>query len=134
MTMLKPLGLALVMSSALIGCPLFAQTSTSPAPRVHRARYSGQPCWKQAGISPSVVPQLRQINQTTHSEVMAVRSDSSLTPQQQRQKTRQLRQQEYQQLDALVGSQQFEALRSCREQRARSGTGNPGQNPPPQQP
>ncbi|HTA24175.1 MAG TPA: hypothetical protein VK763_11620 [Terriglobales bacterium] len=134
MTMLKPLGLALVMSSALIGCPLLAQTSTSPAPGVHRARYSGQPCWKQAGISPSVVPQLRQIHQTTHSEVMAVRSDSSLTSQQMRQKTRQLRQQEYQQLDALVGSQQLAALRSCREQRARTGTGNTGQNPPPQQP
>ncbi len=134
MTMLKPLGLALFMSSALIGCPLFAQTSTSPAQGVHRARYSGQSCLKQAGISPSVVPQLRQIHQTAHSEVMAVRSDNSLTPQQMRQKTRQLHQQEYQQLDALVGSQQLAALRSCREQRARSGTGNPGQTPPPRQP
>jgi len=134
MTMLKPLGLTLVISSALIGCPLFAQTSTSPAQRVHGVRYSGQPCWKQAGISPSVVPQLRQIHQTTHSEVMAVRSDSSLTSQQMRQKTQQLRQQEYQQLDALVGSQQLAALRSCREQRARTGTANLGQKPLPQQP
>jgi len=146
MTMLKRLGLAVVLSSAISAGALWAQTNASPQPGAPAGRRSAQPCWKQAGISSSVMPQIREIHQTMHSQVESVCSDSSLTFQQKQQKVRQLRQEAYQQMDALAGSQQLEALRSCQEQRAGSGSGmhhgspcsggagSPGQKPVPPQP
>jgi len=103
MTMLKRLSLAFVLSSAITCCPLLAQTTASSPPDVPTSRRFGQPCWEQAGISSSVMPQLRQIHQAMHTQAEAVYSDSSLTSQQKQQKIRQLRQEAYHQVDALVG-------------------------------
>jgi hypothetical protein len=148
MTILKRLVLAFLLSSAITSCPLWAQTSANPQPAAPTGRRFAQPCWKQAGVSSSAVPQLREIRQTMHTQVEAVCTDGSLTSQQKQQKVQQLRQEAFQQMDGLVGSQQVEALRSCYEQRAgggggmhhgngspcRSMAGNSGQKPNPQQP
>jgi hypothetical protein len=64
-----------------------------------------------------VMPQIRGIQENTHSQVGSVCSDSSLNPQQKRQKIHQLHQEAQQQIEALVNAQQLEALRNCREQR-----------------
>ncbi len=129
MTMLKRLGLAFVLFSAITCCPLLAQTTASSPPDAPTGRRFGQPCWEQAGISSSVMPQIRQIHHTMRTQAESVHSDSSLSSQQKQQKIRQLRQEAHQQMDALVGPQQLEALRSCQENR-RAGA----QKPIPQQP
>jgi len=148
MTILKRLVFAFLLSSAITGCPLWAQTSANPQAPAPNGRRFAQPCWKQAGVSSSAVPQLREIRQTMHSQVEAVCSDSSLSSQQKQEKVQQVRQAAFQQMDGLVGSQQVEALRSCYAQRAgggggmhhgsgnpcRSMAGNSGQKPVPQQP
>src|ERR1700683_4409020 len=123
MTILKQLGLAFVLSTAILACSLSAQTSASPSPGASTNRRPVQPCWKQAGISSSSMPQIREIRQTMHSQVESVCSDSSLTAQQKQEKIQQVRQDAYQQADSLVGSQQFEAFRSCQEQRAGTASG-----------
>jgi hypothetical protein len=56
--------------------------------------------------------------------VQAVCHDSSLSPQQKREKIRQLREQ-VQEAEALLTPQQQEALRTCREQRV-AGRGGRG--------
>jgi hypothetical protein len=76
-----------------------------------------QPCWQQAGISQSAMQQRKQIEQSTRSQVEAVCLDSSLTPQQRREKNRQIRQQAHQQMQALISPEQQQALSACRAQR-----------------
>jgi hypothetical protein len=102
-------------------------TVVSKAPRQ-------EPCWQEAGISKSAMEQRRQIEQNTRAEVQSVCNDSSLTPQQKREKIRQLHQQARQQNEGLITPQQQEALKACQQQRAaahppRNGRGeHPGGN------
>jgi hypothetical protein len=124
MTIPKRLSVAFVLSAVITGGTLLAQTSSSPQPAAPTGGRSGQPCWKQAGISSSAMPQLRQIRQTTRSQMESVRNDSSLTPQQKQQKEQQLKHDAYQQADSLVGSQQLQALRSCQQQRTGNRSGS----------
>jgi hypothetical protein len=123
----KQLAIALVLLTAVPAMPLWAQTSSTPGPGA--PRYPQQPCWQQAGISRSVMPQIRQIHQSTHSQVESVCGNSSLTPQQKQQEIHQLHQQAQQQIEGLVSSQQLQALRSCQEQRGHSRAMQPGGNP-----
>jgi len=131
MAILKRLGLALVLFVPNFICLLLAQTTSSPPTGTpNRGAFRPQSCWEQAGIAQSVMPQLRQIHQSMHSQVESVCSNSSLTPQQKRHEIQQLRQQADQQMEALVSSQQLQALRSCQNQRSQAGTnmshgGNP---------
>jgi hypothetical protein len=61
--------------------------------------------------------QRKGIEESTHSQVESVCSDSSLTPQQKQQKIRQLRQQAQKQVIGLITPQQEQALKSCRASR-----------------
>lgn len=132
MTISKQLALSSVLLSSVWLSPLWAQTSPVPVPggRPYRQR----PCWQQAGISRSVMPKIHEIQQGTRSQVESVCSNSSLTAQQKRQETEQLQQQAQQQIEALVSPAQFQALRSCQEQRGQMagmhGGGNPCGNVP----
>ena len=127
MTMHRQLALSLVLLGSVWLLPLRAQTNSSPAPGGQA--YRSQPCWQQAGISRSVLPQIRQIHQSTHSQVESVCSNSSLTPQQKQQEIQQLHQQAQQQIETLVSSQQFQTLRSCQEQHGRMGGMHRGGSP-----
>lgn len=135
MRMLKRFALSSVLCSAIWVSPLSAQTSSAPSPG---GRPNHQPpCWQQAGISPSVMPQIREIQRSTRSQVESVCSNSSLTPQEQRQQIGKLHQQQQQQIEGLLSSEQFQALRGCQQERGgmhRSGgpCGNRSENASPQ--
>jgi hypothetical protein len=62
--------------------------------------------------------QRRQIEESTHGQVQSVCSDSSLSPQQKREKIRQLREQAHQQVEGLISASQQQALRACQQERA----------------
>jgi len=144
MIKVKQLGLAFALLISVSLYPVLAQTAPgSPSGPTFRK----EACWEQAGISKSVMPQIRQIHQSTRSQVESVCSNSSLTPQQKQQEIQQLHQQAQQQIEALVGSQQLQALRSCQQQSGGMGNGmhhsgnpcgnisaNPGQQPAPPHP
>ncbi len=120
MTRMKLLGFAVAVATLLLTYPLAAQTTPVPiSPRsttpTQPTRHS--PCWQQAGISQSAVQQRKQIEESTHSQVESVCSDSSLTPQQKQQKIRALHQEAQQQMQGLINPQQEQALKSCREKR-----------------
>jgi hypothetical protein len=127
MRMPKRLALSSVLLSSVWLSPLWAQTS--PAPTPGGRPYRQPPCWQQAGISQSVMPQIREIQQSTRSQVESVCSNSSLTPQEQRQQIGQLHKQQQQQIEGLVTSEQLQALRSCQEQRGQMGGMHRGGNP-----
>jgi TolA-binding protein len=105
-----------------------------------------EPCWQQAGVSKSAIAQLRQIQESTRSQVESVCSNSSLSPQQKQEEIKQLHQQAHQRIEGLVVAQQAQALRTCQEQRGHIGggmhpggpcgdmAGNTGQEPNPKQP
>lgn len=129
MTSLKPHGCAVTLLGLLLASPLVAQIKTTPStsprgitaqtpgnPRTRGARQ--EPCWKQVGVPHSAIERRRQIEENTRSQVQAVCNDSSLSPQQKREKIHQLREQAHQEVAALMTPQQAEAWKACRQQRA----------------
>jgi hypothetical protein len=82
-------------------------------------RYRQPPYWQQAGISKEVLQQRHSLEQAAHSQIASVCADTSLGPQQKREKIREIHQQTSQQVQALMTPQQQEALKSC--QAARNG-------------
>lgn len=99
--------------------PTQSSPQRSPAGRPVRQ----QPCWQQAGISSSTVQQYREIMRNTRQEVESVCSDTSLSQSQKQEKIHQLRAEARQQAEALVTSQQLQALESCRKQRGEGHRG-----------
>jgi periplasmic protein CpxP/Spy len=118
--------------SALFLCawPLLAQTTppaTNPPGQtggMHRGNFT--PCWQQAGIEKSVMEQRWSIERDTRSQVEAVCSNSSLTPQQKHQQAREIHQQARQKMDGLVTPEQEKALTSCQQQRGGNHSGGGG--------
>jgi hypothetical protein len=107
-----------------------AQTRITPSrPKIGTARAKTvrpEPCWEEAGISKSVIEQRRQIERNTGAEIQSVCNDSSLTPEQKREKIRQLHQQAHQQMQGLITPQQREAMKACQQQRASAHPPNSG--------
>jgi len=137
MAELKPLGYALALLVLLLAPSLLAETHDSGAalnfaPGDHHANYQKsansarqRPGWQQVGIPQSAIERRKQIEETARSQVQAVCHDSSLSPQQKREKIRQLREQARNEAEALLTPQQQEALRACREQHV-AGRGRRG--------
>ncbi len=106
-------------------CPLLAQrTAQAPAgsappnsttTRTGRAR--PEPCWQVAGISQSAMQQRKSLEENARSQLQSVCNDSSLTPQQKREKIRQIHQQTEQQVEGAITPQQRQALQACRQKR-----------------
>lgn len=119
----------LCTAALLASVSLAAQTSSpsgaSPS-QTGPARRGGTPCWQQAGIEKSVMEQRWSIERDTRSQIEAVCSNSSLTPQQKHQQTRDLRQQARQKMEGLVTPEQEKALTACQEQRGFSHPGGAG--------
>jgi len=139
MAELKPLGYASALVVLLSASSLLAQTTTtaqpstsSPGittqttrnPRIRGARQ--RPCWQR-----SAFPSRRSSGDNRLKRLPAPRCrrsvchDSSLSPQQKREKIRQLREQARNEAEALLTPQQQEALRACREQHV-AGRGRRG--------
>jgi hypothetical protein len=116
MTKMKCFGFAATLVTLLGTYPLAAQTATSPVSPGTTPTHK-QPCWQQAGVSQSAMQQRKQIEETTHSQIEAVCSDSSLAPQQKQQKIQQLHQEAQKQVVGLITQQQEAAIKSCRESR-----------------
>jgi hypothetical protein len=117
MTKMKWFGCAATLFTLLGTYPLVAQTATSPVSPRETTPTHKQPCWQQAGVSQSAMQQRKQIEENTHSQIEAVCSDSSLTPQQKQQKIQQLHQEAQKQAGGLITPQQEAAIKSCRESR-----------------
>jgi hypothetical protein len=103
---------------------LQAQTSTpvsTAEPPSQPKHVRREPCWEEAGIPRSALQQRKQIEQATRSQVQSVCNDSSLSAQQKKEKTRELREQERKQIEGLITSQQMQALKACREERGGGG-------------
>jgi len=129
-TMLKDI-LRFATLTVLFSCgTLLAQNGASPSagnpPSSEPAQTRQEPCWRQAGISRTVMEEHRSIETDAHSQVASVCENSSLTPQQKQQQVREIRQQVQQKMDALITPEQQSALHSCQQQRAGNGSPNGG--------
>jgi hypothetical protein len=89
-----------------------------------------EPCWKVAGISPSVMQQRRSIEQSAKSQVTAVCSDTSVSAQQRTQQLKTIHQQAQQEIQSLITAQQESAMKACRAAREQGEQGK--QEPHPQ--
>ncbi len=83
-----------------------------------------EPCWKQAGITRSVMEQHQQIEHDAHSQIATVCEDSSLTPQQKQEQVKQIRQQTEEKINALITPEQINSLQACQQQRHGGNTGH----------
>jgi len=127
----KLLVCAVPVLGLLLSSPLLAQSrSTFPRSTTNGTPTTGgttngrrrEPCWKQAGIPQSVIQQHKSIEQTTRSQIEAVCSDTSLTPEQRHEKAHQIREQARQRQDAMLSASQRSSFQSCRSQRGEGGT------------
>ncbi len=117
---------SLCLFVALCATAAIAQSTPStsnPPTQSGSARRGGTPCWQQAGIEKSVMEQRWSIERETHSQVEAVCSNTSLTPQQKQQQVRELHQQARQKVEGLVTPEQEKALTACQQER---GMNHPG--------
>ena len=96
---------------------LFALSAVAAqAPRVKSGhgqtarRPRQEPCWQVAGISKAAMEKHKSLEQSAHSQVQAVCADPSLTPQQKREKIREIHEQTHQQAESLFTPQQHQAL------------------------
>ena len=97
--------------------PLLAQVKT-PLPATRPARARVVPCWEQVGISKSAIEERTAIQRESRSQVEAVCADTSLTPQQKKQRIREIHQQAKERAEALISPQQQEALTARQKVRA----------------
>jgi hypothetical protein len=114
----------------LLSCtPMLAQSTPPPANPPAQTRMGGRggtPCWQQAGIDKSVMEQRWALERDTRSQVEAVCSNSSLTPQQKQQQAREIHQQAKTKMEGLVTADQEKALTACQQQRGMNHTGMGG--------
>jgi len=128
MKSLRILTSGLALAVLLGALPLLAQTTSSmPGTTANPSGKHGQePCWKQVGISQQAEQQVKQIEDSTRSQVESVCSDSSMNIQQKRTKIEDLREAGRKQIDGIITPQQREARKSCREQRGEHVNGGGG--------
>lgn len=122
------LGSAVLLVSTM---PLLAQSTppaanppTNPPAQNRPARRGGETCWQQAGIEQSVMEQMHSIARDARSQVEAVCSNSSLTPQQRNQQAREIREKAMQKRQELITADQEKTLRACQQERR--GENHPG--------
>jgi len=130
----KRVASVVIFLTLLLAAPGSAQTRIIPphgrigttAPNGHIAAARPEPCWQEAGISKSAIEQRRQIERNMQAEIQSVCNDSSLPPEQKREKIRQLHRQAHQRMEGLISPQQREALKACQQQRAAAHPPHPG--------
>lgn len=115
----KTLSLAvLVCAASVMAQNSPSNSSSTPNPQQRMGRQGGQePCWEVAGIQKNAIEQVWALERETHSQVEAVCSNSSLTPQQKHVQVRELREQTHQKVESLITPEQSKALESCRQER-----------------
>lgn len=103
-----------------------AQPKSSQPGRSRQIKGSHEACWKQAGIPESAIQQRKSIEETAHSQVQSVCSDSSLNQQQKVQKIRDIRKSTHEQMRGLLSPQQEQALKQCQREHGRAGAHHAG--------
>jgi hypothetical protein len=123
---------SLAFACLLCGSATLLAQTTPPAggPTTQPGRRGGEPCWQQAGIQKSVMEQRWAVERDTRSQVEAVCSNSSLTPQQKHQQVQEIRQQGRQKMEGLVTADQEKALTACQQQRGMNHGGGNGAGGP----
>lgn len=110
--------LTLLVALSLSSVLGWAQTSGAASKAGANAHGSKrQPCWQAAGISQSAMQQHKELEQSAHSQIQSVCADTSLSPQQKREKIKEIHEQTRQKAEALITPQQQEALKACRQER-----------------
>jgi len=107
------------IAMVIFSCSLTFAQATPPSSGSPSSPQAGrqEPCWKQAGISRSVMEQHQQIERDAHSQMASVCEDTSLTPEQKQEKVRQIRQQTEEKMNALITPEQQSTLHACQQQR-----------------
>src|SRR6266536_2879502 len=94
--------IAAIIFSLCSAQPSGAQVNNNPnAQHTPQAKVHEEPCWQKVGITKEAKEQRDAIALDTHSQVQAVCSDSSLTPQQKKQKIQQIHQESKQKVGGL---------------------------------
>jgi hypothetical protein len=88
------------------------QTTTPPAPSRPMRQEN---CFQQAGLQRSAVERIRTIGRDTRSQIEGVCSNSSLTPQQQNQQVREIRDKAMQERAGLMTADQQKAVTACQQ-------------------
>jgi hypothetical protein len=97
--------------------PANAQTSNPTTPRPRTAKVQQEPCWQKVGISKDVIDQREQMDRDRDSQIQSVCSDTSMTPQQKKQKIHEIRQETKQKVSGLISEQQQQELEACHKER-----------------
>jgi len=120
---------SLAFASLLLCSATLLAQGTPPAgnPSQTGRRGNFEPCWQQAGIEKSVMEQRWATERDTRSQVEAVCSNTSLTPQQKHQQVQEIRQQARQKMEGLITPDQEKALRSCQQARGTNHGAGGGQ-------
>src|SRR6266487_632621 len=118
--------IAAIILSLCSAQPSGAQVNNPNAPRTPQAKVREEPCWQKVGITKEANEQRDAIALDTHSQVQAVCSDSSLTPQQKKQKIQQIHKESKQKVGGLISDQQQEELHACQKERAANQPTSPG--------
>jgi hypothetical protein len=116
---------AIVLFSVVVAAAALA--GQQPKPSQPGSRTPGHiACWKQVGISPSVMEQRRAIMEGAKTKVEGVCKDDSLTAQQKKEQIREIHKDAAQQAESLLTSEQSDALKKCQREQAAA---NPGTRP-----
>lgn len=108
--------LRLITSAFLFSSVALVAQSSNPPSSTPPARR--EPCWRQAGITQSIMQQRQQIERDAHSQIAAVCENSSLTPQQKQQQAREIHEQAQQKVNAVITPEQQNTLHACQQQRS----------------
>jgi hypothetical protein len=119
--------LRLAMMTFLFSAGALLAQSDAPPSSTPPSRQ--EPCWRQAGISHSIMEQHQTIERDAHSQVAAVCENSSLTAQQKQQQVMEIHRQAQQKLDALITPGQQSTLHACQKQRRGNSPGHESHHP-----
>jgi Spy/CpxP family protein refolding chaperone len=130
----KICSLAIAALLLFLCCGALLAQNTPPStnsPAQPRRGRNWDPCWQQAGIAKSAMEQRWAIERETRSQVEAVCSNSSLTPQQKHEQVKEIRHQAHQKMEGLITAEQEKALTACQQQRSmnHSAAGGSGGGP-----
>jgi hypothetical protein len=112
-----------IFSVALAAATVAGQ---QPKPTQSGSRTQGHiACWKQVGISPSVVEQRRASMEGAKTKMQSVCKDDSLTPQQKKEQIQQIHKDAAQEAEGLITPEQNEALKKCQQEQTANGGTHP---------
>jgi hypothetical protein len=119
----KLLSLCVLLLSSLHLIAQNTPAGNNPSPNRPGAGGGMQPCLHEAGIERSAMEQLMSAQRDMHARVQEVCSNSSLSPQEKRQKVQEIRQQAHQKIESFLTPDQQKKLTACRQQHGESMPG-----------